>query len=142
MTYEEKGTWLLLVIAIAGYATYLSLLFSAADGGPLVEAPYVVPMLWTIGGAIIAGIVLRILLEIVWRSERQAADVRDKAIDRMGSAVGSAFVTAGALGALALAMLEAPHFWIANTLYLAFVVSGIVAPIAKVIAYRRGLPGW
>lgn len=142
MTYEEKGTWLLLVIAVGGYAAYLGLLFRAADGGPLAEAPYVVPMLWTIGGAIVAGIVLRILLEIVWRSERQSADVRDRAIDRMGSAVGGSFVTIGAIGALVLAMVEAPHFWIANALYLAFVVSGIVAPVAKLIAYRRGLPEW
>lgn len=142
MTYEEKGTWLLLVIAIGGYAVYLGLLLRAADGGPLVDAPYVAPMLWAIGGAIVAGIVLRGLLEIVWRSERQSADVRDRAIDRMGSAVGSSFVTIGATGALVLAMVEAPHFWIANALYLAFVVSGIVAPVAKLIAYRRGLPRW
>ena len=33
-------------------------------------------------------------------------------------------------------------FWIANVIYLGFVLSGIVASIAKLVAYRRGFQSW
>ncbi len=47
---------------------------------------------------------------------------------------------AGALGGLALAMLRAEPFWIANAIYLGFFLSAILGSIAKIVAYRRGLP--
>ena len=65
------------------------------------------PMLWVIGGAIVASIVGRILVEIVSPSESTRGDIRDKEIDRLGERVGSSFVVIGALGALVLAMLDA-----------------------------------
>jgi len=48
----------------------------------------------------------------------------------------------GALGALILAWMEAPHFWIANVIYLAFVLQAILSSVAKLVAYRRGLHAW
>ena len=39
-----------------------------------------------------------------------------------------------------MAMAEWDWFWIANTMYLGFALSGILEGIAKVVAYRRGLP--
>jgi NADPH:quinone reductase-like Zn-dependent oxidoreductase len=35
-------------------------------------------------------------------------------------------------------MAEFDHFWIANAVYLAFVLSALLGSTAKVIAYRRG----
>ena len=40
---------------------------------------------------------------------------------------------------LILAAAEADHFWIANTIYLAFVLSTVTGSVAKIVAYRRGL---
>jgi len=99
-------------------------------------------MLWTIGGAIVVTIVLRILVEIVFPSESTRGDVRDKEIDRLGTRVGSSFVVIGALGALVLAMLEADWFWIANVIYLCFVLSALLESITRLVAYRRGVPTW
>ncbi|MBU1078875.1 MAG: hypothetical protein KKB59_00160, partial [Spirochaetes bacterium] len=65
-------------------------------------------------------------------------DERDDHINRRGELVGYYVSSAGALGALALAMLRYDQFWIANALYLAFAVGGIVSSVAKLIAYRRG----
>jgi hypothetical protein len=39
-------------------------------------------------------------------------------------------------------MIEADWFWIANLIYLCFVLSGILSWIVKAVAYRRGLPEW
>ena len=41
-----------------------------------------------------------------------------------------------------MAMAEADHFWIANVIYLAFVLSAILGSIAKIVAYRRGFQPW
>ena len=39
---------------------------------------------------------------------------------------------------LGLAMAEVDYFWIANSIYLACVVSGVVTAVVKIVAYRRG----
>lgn len=143
MSYEEKGTWVYLVIAIVGYTVYLSLVLPQVAAGVAVgDVDYVPVMLWTIGGAIVATIVLRILVEIVFPSESTKGDVRDRDIDRLGTRVGSSFVVIGALGALVLAMLEADWFWIANIIYLCFVLSALLESITRLVAYRRGVPTW
>ena len=143
MSYEEKGTWVYLVIAVVGYTVYLSLVLPQVIGGVAVEdVDYVPVMLWTIGGAIVATIVLRIGVEIVFPSESTKGDVRDKEIDRLGTRVGSSFVVIGALGALVLSMIEADWFWIANVIYLCFVLSALLESITRLVAYRRGVPTW
>jgi len=143
MSYEEKGTWVYLVIAVVGYTVYLSLVLPQLVGGvPVEDVDYVPVMLWTIGGAIVVTIVLRILVEIVFPSESTKGDVRDRDIDRLGTRVGSSFVVIGALGALVLSMLEAEWFWIANVIYLCFVLSALLESITRLVAYRRGVPTW
>ena len=143
MSYEEKGTWVYLVVAIIGYAVYLSLVLPELLAGvPVDEIDYVTAMLWTIGGAIVGSIVLRIIVEIVMPSGSTRGDIRDKEIDRLGERVGSAFLVIGLLGALVLAWLEGGYFWIANVIYLCFVLSAILSSVTKVVVYRRGVPSW
>lgn len=143
LSYEEKGTWVFLVVAIATYAVYLAIvlprLFAA---GRVDEIDYAATMLWAIGGAIVAGIVLRILVSIAWPNERLSGDVRDKQIDRLGERVGGSFIIIGGVGGLLLALFEFDTFWIANAIYLGFVASGVLSAVTKLIAYRRGLPAW
>jgi hypothetical protein len=143
MSYEEKGTWIYLIVSVTGYAVYLFLVLPEfLRGVPVGEIDYVPAMLWTIGGAIVAAIVVRILVEIVFPSGSTRGDVRDKEIGRLGERVGNAFVVVGAVGALLLAMSEAGYFWIANVVYLCFVLSAILSSVTRVVVYRRGVPTW
>ena len=146
MSFEEKNTWVLAILAPVGYAVYLVLLFSQLGGRPLAEAEYVWPMVGTILGAIVvgilAGIVVGIVSGITSGKDGGKADLRDKQIHRFGEQIGNSFVVIGGIGALILCFIEAPHFWIANLLYLCFVLSGILSSIAKLFAYRRGLHQW
>lgn len=48
----------------------------------------------------------------------------------------------GGVVALLMAMAEVQHFWIANVIYLTFVLSAILGSVAKVVAYRRGFQPW
>ncbi|MCG2622463.1 hypothetical protein LVY72_11115 [Arthrobacter sp. I2-34] len=142
MGAEERSTWIMLAVAVGGYATYLAVVLGQAAGTPLAEVPYVAAMLWTIGGAILVSIVLNILAGIVLRDGAGKKDQRDREIYRFGEYTGQAFLVIGGVAALVMAMAEVPHFWIANTIYLAFVLSAVLGSVAKLVAYRRGLPAW
>jgi len=139
MSYIEKNTWLFGFIAVGGYAVYLALILT--QGGPVEQREYVVPMLATIGGAIVVGILGGIVLGILARADRDNGgkpDVRDKEIEQAGERVGNSFLVIGALGALVLAWLEVDQFWIANELYLAFVISGVTSAMTRLGLYHRG----
>ncbi len=138
MDTEQKSSWIQLILAVAAYSTYLVLLLGRAGATPFPETPYVDLVLWTIGGSIIASIVLHIF----FAPRMVKKDQRDREIGRFGEAMGTAFITIGALGALVLALFEFDHFWIANVVYLCFVLSAILSNIAKIVAYRSGMPRW
>ncbi|MEC5150404.1 hypothetical protein [Cryobacterium sp. GrIS_2_6] len=142
MSALEKRAWIRLGTAIAAYATYLGFILIRDDGIPLAEVPYVPALLWTIGGAIVVSIVLDVLVSILSPRDAGQADQRDREIARFGDTVGQSFVVIGGVAALLMALLQLPYFWIANAVYLAFVLSAVLGGIARLVAYRRGLPQW
>lgn len=141
MSYLEKNTWAYAVIAVVGYGLYLAVVLSRAGAVPLTEVAYVGPMLATIGGAVVAGIVLGIVLGAT-SPDRTVTDERERRIDQLGERVGQSFLVLGGLGALVLAVVEADHFWIANVLYLGFVLSAVLGSAARLAAFRRGVGPW
>ncbi|MEO7897017.1 MAG: hypothetical protein ABIR65_06945 [Pseudolysinimonas sp.] len=138
MSSEEKSTWIFLVVGVIAYATYLIILFSQLGGASLTESAYVAPLLLSIGGAIAGSIVLHIFL--VGKAPKK--DQRDREIYRFGETVGQSFVVIGAVAAMLLALFEFDYFWIANVVYLCFVLSAILSSIARIVAYRSGMPRW
>lgn len=139
MAFEEKRAWALAVIAVVGCAGYLAVVLSRTAGRPLTEVPYADAMLWTIGLGIVVGIVSGIWFSIAARNDGLQTDERDREIGRFGDHIGQSFVVIGGVSAMVLAMAEAAHFWIANVLYLCFVLSAVLGSLAKIAAYRRGM---
>lgn len=142
MTHEEKRAWIMLVVSVVGYAVYVAVVLSRVDGGSLAAVPYAGVLLWTVGGAIVASIVAEIGMGVVNPRASRVRDVRDREIGRLGDHVGQAFVVIGAVSAMLMALAEWEWFWIANVVYLCFVLSAVVGSLAKVIVYRRGVPQW
>ncbi len=146
MAFEEKRAWIMLVVTVIGGAIYLVVVLGRAGDVPLAEVSYVAPLLWTIGGAIVAAIVLNIAVGIAagMGAEKDARqkDQRDREIDRFGEMVGGSFVVIGAVSALGMAMAEWAHFWIANVIYVGFVLSAILGSVARIFAYRKGFHPW
>lgn len=134
MSAEERRVWIQGGVAVAGYVVYLLLLAGGVG--------YKVAMLWTIGGGIVGGIVVSIVAGMIWREGLGEKDQRDREIDRFGQHIGTSMLVIGALAGLVLTLLEWPYVWIANALYLGFVLSAVLSSIASIVAYRRGFHSW
>jgi hypothetical protein len=86
--------------------------------------------------------VLHIAVTIGTPCEAGQKDQRDREIHRFGEYVGQSFLVIGGVAALAMAMAELNHFWIANVVYLAFVLSAILSSLTKIVVYRLGFHPW
>ncbi|MEQ4300029.1 hypothetical protein ABNF97_01330 [Plantactinospora sp. B6F1] len=139
MSYEEKGTWVALVVGVTVYLGYLGTVLGRLVGTPVSGVSYVPALLLAIGVSILASIVARIAVEIARPSDSHSGDVRDREIHWLGDRVGQRLLMTAALVALGLALFEAEHFWIANVLYLGFVAASVVTSVVKLRAYRRGM---
>ena len=138
MALEERRSWAFLVVAVVAYGVYLATVLAGAASAPLVDVDYVPAMLLSIGSAIVAGIVLGIVLGIFTPRRDQPKDVRDRDIAQLGDRVGQSFLVVGGVAALLLAITEAPYFYIANVVYLCFVLSAVLGSVTRVVVYRRG----
>jgi len=143
MVYEERNTWVGLVVSVIGIAVYVIVVLQQAGAGPLTDVVWWPIMLWTIVGSIVASIVISILWGILagMRDPEGVgkSDVRDRDISRMGSRVGQAFMVIAGLGVIVLCAFEADWFWIANTMFFGFFLTAFLGGIVSVIAYRRGM---
>lgn len=142
MALEEKRAWIMALVTACGYVTYLLVVLSRMGDGPVAELPYVAPLLWTMGAAIVVAIVLGIAAEVTTPKDSRTKDERDREIERFGEYTGQSFVAIGGVAALIMAMAEVGHFWIANAIYLAFALSGLLSSVARIFAYRRGFQSW
>lgn len=139
MSYEEKGTWVYLVTSAGAYAVYLAIIAGRLASTPAAQVPYVAVLVWTAGASIVASIVGQVLVETARPSDSRRADVRDREIYRFGEYASRWFLVAGAAAALVMAMAKADYFWIANVIYLGFVLWAVGGSVLKLVAYRRGL---
>ncbi|MGH2380675.1 MAG: hypothetical protein ACRDG7_05585 [Candidatus Limnocylindria bacterium] len=138
MSYEEKGQWVYLAATTIAYGAYLVLMLGRAGTTPLPEIDYQPILLWTIGAAIAGSIIGRVVIEIARPSESHREDVRDRDIGRFGEYVAGMVLGVGMVWPFILALVGADHFWIANAMYLVFVVQAVVGAVIKLVAYRRG----
>jgi len=139
VSYEEKGIWVYLVTSAGAYAVYLVIILGRLASTPAAQVPYVTALLWTAGASILANIVGRVLVETASPSDSRRKDVRDKEIYRFSEYASRWFIVAGAAAGFFLALTKADYFWIANAIYLGFLLWAVVGSAIRLVAYRRGL---
>ena len=143
MSFKEKSTWIMALITSGAYVNYLAIVLGRVnDSTPLVQVAYSGTLLWTIGAVIVATIVAHIVVAIASPQDVDKEDQRDRQIERHGEYKGHWFVVAGAVAAMAMSMAESDHFWIANVIYLGFVLATLLGSVFKILAYRRGFQQW
>ncbi|MCW6003420.1 hypothetical protein K1W54_02315 [Micromonospora sp. CPCC 205371] len=138
MSSEEKRSWIYVVVSAGVAAVYFVTVLSRVPGADVARIAYVRPMIIAIGAGIGLSIVANIAAAVASPREAGRTDERDRQIHRLGEYVGFYVMSIAAIVPLALAMAEAAHFWIANTLYLAFVLAALASSITKIVLYRRG----
>ena len=79
------------------------------------------------------------VIETVRPSDSRRADIRDKEIYRFGEYASRWFIVAGAAAGFFMALAKVDYFWIANGIYLGFVLWAVAGSAIRLVAYRRGL---
>ncbi|GAA3831526.1 hypothetical protein GCM10022226_60790 [Sphaerisporangium flaviroseum] len=139
MSSEEKRAWIYAVIAIGVPVVYFAIILRQVPSTNVADIAYVRPLFTAIGVAVLLNIVATIVAGIASPKEAGKKDERDKQINRFGEYVGFYVMSVLTLVPLGLAMAEFAYFWIANSLYLAFVLAALTSSVVKIVAYRRGL---
>jgi len=149
MPFEEKVTWVSLVVAVVVPVAYFAIMLGRLGEVSAADIAYQRPLLIAIGasialtivGSILAGIGTGISAELHGRpasDDIDRKDERDKQISRHGDLIGFSVSSVGMVGVLALTMLEYEYFWIASALYLSFVIGTLVGSAVKIASYHRG----
>jgi hypothetical protein len=138
MSFEEKGRWVYVVIAVALPTIYFASILGQLPNAAVSEIEYQGPLLAAIGATIVLAILGMIGIGIASPNEAGKSDQRDRDVHRFGEYVGGTLLAVGMIVPFGLAISEAPHFWIANAMYLVFALSGLVGTAVKLAIYRRG----
>ena len=149
MPFEEKTTWVSVVIGLLVPVVYFATVLPQLAETPAADIAYQKPLVIAVVASIILIIIGSIAMAVATAvgaeitgtgsvDDIDRKDERDVSIGRRGDVVGYYVASTGAVAALILTMLEQDYFWIANTLFLSFVVAGLVSGIVKLRAYRRG----
>ena len=143
MSSEERGQWVYLVAIVLTYGAYVAIVLGQAAQTPVADVDYIPVMLGAIGIGIALAIVGRIVVEIAGQiaepSDSHDPDVRDRDIGRFGEYFAGTILGIGMVVPFVLTLAEFEYFWIANAMYLVFVLSALVGAAVKLIAYRRGI---
>ncbi len=144
MGFQERSKWASGIVALGAFVVYVVLILQKADGGQLTEVAYQSTLIWVVAVSVVATVVSLIVVAIATAiRDREAVgdgDERDKTIERHGEYRGWTVAAPLLIGPLALAMLDADHFWVANSIYAALVIQNVASTVTKIVAYRRGLP--
>lgn len=140
MTHDERGAWLFGASVLLAYGVYLAIVVPRTWGRSVADVAYEAALLATFGSAILAGIILWVLLGRGGQGGETFRDARDHEITAYGERAGQGVVALAAMVALGLALRAVEPFWIANVLYLGFVLAALVSSLARIAAYRWGVP--
>lgn len=142
MSFNEKSTWIMALVTAGAYAVYVAIILGRAEHTPVTEVSYVMTLFWTIGIVVVAAIGGHVAVAIVAPGDAGKEDQRDREINRYGDYIGLWCVAVGAVAALGMSLAELSHFWIANVIYLALVLSTLLGSAVKIVAYRKGFHRW
>lgn len=139
MSYEQRGVWAYLLSSTAGYVAYLAIVVPRLVRTPAAHVSYLPPLVFTSIAWVFVAMVVRSAVEFARPSDSGIADVRDRDIARFGERAGRWCLVGGATAGLVGAIDHWDYFWIANVIYLGFVLWLVVGMVLRLVAYHRGL---
>lgn len=137
MTYHAKSNLISVTATLGAYIAYIIILIGRSANSSLVSVPYASLLLLTLGLAVIVSISGSIVIAALSPRGAVKKDTRSRQFDRSGGYAGFFILSVGGVAALGFSMLQIPHFWIANILYLTLTVSMLTSSVIKIVYYRR-----
>ena len=149
MSFQEKFTWVHVVVTVLVAGAYYRFLAARLAEAPPSDIGYLWPIVWAMVAMIVLSVVGAVAtavgsaIAVELSGEGSARDIdrkdeRDARIGQRGDLAGYHVSAALIVGVFVLTLLEQPYFWIANGLFTAFVIGGLVGAVVKLVAYRRG----
>ncbi len=120
------------------YGWYLAGVIGQVGGRPVADITYQdTAVVAAIAVAVIAA-VSHIVLAATGSARSQSNNTGAAAIKRYARSHGGVVVAAAAVWGMALAMVEADYFWIANVILTGLVVAELTSAGSEILIYRRG----
>ena len=138
MSFEEKRAWIYAVVALLVPAGYFVVVLGRLRESSAAEVAYVWPLLIATGAAMVLNMAATIAAGAASPKDVGPRDERDVSFERQGERVGFSVISLVVLVPLGLAMAGVEQFWIANGIYLAFVLSALASAVVRIVGYRRG----
>jgi len=138
MSFEEKGTWAYAVISAVLAVIYFATILGQLSTTAAADIDYQQSLLAVVAATIALTILGMIGIGILAPADANRSDQRDRDINRLGDYAGGTVLAIAMIVPFGLALAEAQHFWIANAMYLAFVLGGLCSAGVKLVLYRRG----
>ncbi len=140
MTFEEKSQWAYGFASLVAPAAYLIWIAGKiGDAAAVGDIAYVRTLLWAIGAGILVNSLGGMIIRGANPREADVRDQRDRDIRRRGDAVGFVVFSILVVGPFVLTMRDANTFWIANALYVAYVLTALITVSVKAVLYRKGI---
>jgi len=138
MSFQEKSTLTMTAILVLVFGWYFTLVLGPIAGSPAREVAYTGLMVAVVVLLVILAGVSHAALAILFRSQANVDDERDRLIAlRSGRVAGYVLVT-GVCAGIWLAMIQTDTFWIAQALIGALVVAEVTDGVTRLVLYRRG----
>jgi hypothetical protein len=147
MSFEEKTTWTTALVQLVVAIWYAVRVVPQLASTPVADIEYRGPLLGmvvaSIGLTIVASILLAGTIATRAAVRGEATDVdrsdeRDRSISRWAGNIGGTVLAVAVVPALVLTLFEVEHFWIAQSLVAALVLSELVTAGLRIYRYRRG----
>jgi hypothetical protein len=139
VSYEEKGVWTQLLSFAGAYIAYLAIVVPRLSHTPAAHVSYVAPLVVTTLAAVLIATLVRSALEVARPSDSGRADVRDRDIARFGEHASRWCIVGGSTAGIIGANAHWDYFWIANVIWLGFILWAVVGSVIRLVAYHRGL---
>ncbi len=139
MPFHQKSAITMAAILVIVYGSYFAAMGRWLTVSPPEDIPYQ-PFLIaaTIPLAILAAF-SHVVLALINPGEANVFDERDRRITLRGEQVGGYVLATGVFLGIVLAMVEAPYFFVANSLLLAWVLAQVSEYLTSTVLYQRGI---
>lgn len=140
MSFQEKSAIAMVASLTIVYGVYFAIVLRLWVENPAVDAFVYQPamIVATILPLVFLAVLSHIVIAVTNPKDAGASDERDHLVALRSEGIAGYILAVGVFAGVVLAMLQSPHFFIANALLLAWVVAEITEGMTKIALYRSG----